>query len=308
MKPDTLSFYEQAVHRTARRVIDSLDAALVLEALASDAALSPFHFHRIFRGMVGETPLELHRRLRLERAASHLLDGDSPITMIAFDAGYETHEAFTRAFKAEYGASPSAFRKRGEEALARCVRPPQIEIKARSGIHFTRDGMPSSRIFNFVTGDSTMKVEISQGPEIRLASLRHVGPYTKISEAFSRLGAMAGPAGLFAPSAQMIAVYHDDPEVTPEDKLRSDAAISVGPTTKVPAGFSETRIPAGRYAHTSFKGPYTELPDAWTRLMGEWLPKSGHRLGGGVSYELYRNDPTNTKPEDLLTDLFIPIA
>lgn len=69
MKPETRSFYEQAVQRTIDVVVANLDEALDLETLASAAAMSPFHFHRMFRGMVGETPLELARRLRMERAA-----------------------------------------------------------------------------------------------------------------------------------------------------------------------------------------------------------------------------------------------
>jgi AraC family transcriptional regulator len=103
MKPDTRSFYELAVEKAIQRVIADLDRALDLQALARVAALSPFHFHRVFRGMVGETPLELHRRLRLERAAHALLFEDRPVTEIAFAAGYETHESFTRAFRSHYG-------------------------------------------------------------------------------------------------------------------------------------------------------------------------------------------------------------
>lgn len=73
------------------RVVASLDEALDLGRLAREAALSPFHFHRIFRGMVGETPLELQRRLRLERAAFQLFAPGTSVTSIAFDAGYESH-------------------------------------------------------------------------------------------------------------------------------------------------------------------------------------------------------------------------
>ena len=98
MKPETRSFYEQAVQR-ATEIVGNLDDALDLETLADGAGLSPFHFHRMFRGMVGETPLELVRRLRMERAARQVLANDRPITQIAFDAGYETHESFTRAFR-----------------------------------------------------------------------------------------------------------------------------------------------------------------------------------------------------------------
>src|SRR5882724_4294178 len=97
VKPETQSFYELAVQQAVERVLGGLDEALDLERLARGAALSPFHFHRIFRGMVGETPLELHRRLRLERAAFCLREGSTPVIAVALDAGYDTHEAFTRA-------------------------------------------------------------------------------------------------------------------------------------------------------------------------------------------------------------------
>jgi AraC family transcriptional regulator len=102
MKPGTLSFYEHAVRNAMRAVTCNLDQALDVHALALGAALSPFHFHRVFRGMVGETPIELHRRLRLERAAWCLRHQETPVTEIAFAAGYETHESFTRAFRLRY--------------------------------------------------------------------------------------------------------------------------------------------------------------------------------------------------------------
>src|SRR5436305_12360493 len=112
MKSETRSFYTQAVQRAIEHVATHLDDAIELDTLSRLALLSPFHFHRVFRGMVGETPLELVRRLRLERAAWRLLHSDAPVTAVAFDAGYETHEAFTRAFRASYADSPSGFRRR----------------------------------------------------------------------------------------------------------------------------------------------------------------------------------------------------
>lgn len=304
MKPETKTFYEQAVQVAAERVVRGLDEALDLEALAREAAMSPFHFHRVFRGMVGETPLELHRRLRMERAAWALLNRKRRVTAIAFDAGYETHETFTRAFRIYYGCSPSDFRKRRDDAQF-CTGSPPTELATRSGLHFSPTA--GALTFDFLNGDHSMNAEITNRPELRAAALRHVGPYNTISEAFGRLGELAGRAGLFGPDAAMIAVYHDDPETTPADKLRSDAALTISPTAKVPDGLTEIRIPAGRYARATHKGPYAGLGDAWAKLMGEWLPKSGERLGDGVSYELYRNNPGNAQPNELLTDLYIPL-
>ena len=290
------------------RILDTLDEALDLAALARGAALSPFHFHRIFRGMMGETPLEMHRRLRLERAAWQLLGRDAGVTTVAFEAGYETHEAFTRAFRAAYGTSPSAFRQGAAGPLEDCTRPQQIELAARSSVHFGHDPAKNPLV-RFLIGEAIMNVTIEDMPEFRLATIRHVGPYDRISEAFARLGALAGQAGLFqAADVKMLAIYHDDPESTAPEHLQSDAGITVSAGVRVPDGAAEVTIPAGRYAHATHVGPYTELGDAWTRLMGGWLPQSGHRVGAGPTYEVYRNNPMNAAPHELITDLYLPIA
>lgn len=303
MKEETRSFYEAAVQRAVDHVATRLDDALQLEVLAREAALAPLHFHRIFRGLVGETPLELHRRLRLERAALRLLRTDEAVTRIAFEAGYETHEAFTRAFRQAYGDSPSGFRKPVEACGPERTR---TEIAARCGVHFREGGAPVT--LRFTRGGTPMNIEIKQLSEQRVFTVRHVGPYDRIGEAFGRLGALAGPAGLFGLSTQMIAIYHDDPEGKPKEELCSDAAITVPEGAPLPAGLAEQRIAAGRYACATHVGPYSGLGDAWARLMGGWLPESGHRLAEGVSFEIYRNDPSTTPPEALRTELYVPLA
>jgi len=299
MKPGTRSFYALAVQRAIDHIAATLDEALDLEALASRACLSTFHFHRVFKGMVGETPLELNRRLRLERAAARLVAGQQSVTQIAFDAGYETHEAFTRAFRGSYSTSPSGFRQRAF---------PRIEIAATCGVHYH----PEGGTVPFVPRDSGgqhMEVVIEQMPALRVAGVPHTGPYNQISLAFGQLGAIAGPAGLFKqPGAAMIALYHDDPDTVPQDQLRSDAAIVVPDDATLPAGLVEQRLAGGPYARTLHVGPYETLGDAWARFMGEWLPASGHRVGAGASYEIYRNDPRTTPKEELRTDLYIPLA
>ena len=153
-----------------------------------------------------------------------------------------------------------------------------------------------------------MNVEITDRPELRAASVHHVGPYYRISEAFARLGEIAGRAGLIGAGTTMLATYHDDPGTTPEAELRSDAAVTIAPTAEIPAGLAELVIPAGRYARATHVGPYTGLGDAWARLMGEWLPRSGHRFGDGPSYEVYRNTPMTAAPHELKTDLYIPLG
>jgi AraC family transcriptional regulator len=208
------------------------------------------------------------------------------------------HEAFTRAFRACYNASPSGFRRK---------RHRRIELAAPCGVHF-REGGPIQPFIPRESGGRNMKVEIRSYPELRVGTVRHIGPYMQISEAFERLGAIAGPARLFErPGAMMVALYHDDPESTPVDQLRSDAGVVVSPDVPLPEGLAEQRIAAGDYASTVHVGPYEQLGDAWARFMGEWLPSSGRRLGSGVSYEVYVNNPMTAPKEKLITEMRIPL-
>ena len=147
-----------------------------------------------------------------------------------------------------------------------------------------------------------MDVQIVNQPELRIAGIRHIGPYHEIGRAFGSLGGMLKgppPAG-----AQMIALFHDDPAVTPPDKLRADAAITLIGQSSSPGGLIEQRVPAGRYARTIHKGGYEGLPAAWNALKSEWLPKSGHRMGS-PSYELYLNNPMTTAKPELLTEIYL---
>lgn len=305
--PSKRSFYEALVHSALTRVAESLDEALDFPALADRACLSPLHFHRIFRTLTGETALELHRRLRLERAALRLAQSDTAVTVIAFEAGYETHESFTRAFREAYGASPSEFRGRQQNRL--CAADHRIGFRLASPINLHIDTPLAEVVFtSLLNGGTAMKVSIESMDEIRVACVEHRGPYNTIHQSFGKLGAIAGPAGLFEqPEAMMIGIYYDDPESTPAAELRSDAGIVIKAGTAVPAGLIERKLAAGEYAKTTHIGPYDQLGDAWARLLGQWLPASGRRLAPSVAYELYRNDPSRTEPARLHTDLYAPL-
>jgi AraC family transcriptional regulator len=161
---------------------------------------------------------------------------------------------------------------------------------------------------HLVEREHAMNVEIKDMPALRVATVPHFGSYNRINDAFTTLGQIAGPANLVGPNNTLLAIYHDDPETTPEAELRSAAGVTVTPDVTVPAGLAEQWIPAGRYACVVHVGPYEELPVAWARLMGEWLPKSGHRPGGGASFEIYRNTPADTPNEELRTELYAPLA
>ncbi len=153
-----------------------------------------------------------------------------------------------------------------------------------------------------------MDVTIETMPELTVFAVRHLGPYNQISNAFAELGKRAAAAGLLGfPGVTMLAVYHDDAEETPADQLRSDAGLSVPKGTPPVEGLSVFTLPAGTYARTTHLGSYDRLGDTWAHLMGGWLPRSGHRVAGTPSFEIYRNHPGNAKTEELRTDLYVPL-
>ncbi|WP_417431317.1 helix-turn-helix domain-containing protein [Kiloniella sp.] len=103
--------YERRVQRVMLYIRLNLDQALDLIQLANIAHFSPYHFHRIFKGMVGESLTHHIQRLRLERAASALIYSNQSVMNTAFNAGYETPESFSRAFKKQFGLSPRRYRE-----------------------------------------------------------------------------------------------------------------------------------------------------------------------------------------------------
>ncbi len=290
--------YKERILAVLLHIQRNLDDELSIEELARVAHFSPFHFHRIFRGLVGESVKEHIRRLRLERAAGQLKFSDQPIVGIALDAGYETHEAFTRAFGAMFGCSPREFRRAYQEKLLPA---------APSGVHYC----PGGELDDFeplTPGGNAMDVRIEQLPALSVVFTRVVGPYKQVAhQAWQRLCSWTGPRGLHGPNTLCLGICHDDPDVTPPDRVRYDAAITVSQPVAPEGDIGVQEIPAGRYAVMTHRGPYEKLSQTWGQLCGQWLPGSGHRVRSAPSFEIYRNDPNSTPPEDLVTDVHLPI-
>ena len=292
MKPSTGQDYHQRIVRTLVYIQRHLDDELELEEVASVAAFSRFHFHRVFRGMVGESLKEHIRRLRLERAAQALKRSDTAITDLALGAGFETHESFTRAFGAMFGVSPSGYRAAHQPAPESASGSHLDDV---SGYHPPDYGEP-------------LPVEVKELPPVKILFLRHVGPYSQVGATWGRLMSWAGMRGLLGPQMRMIGIVHDDPDVTPAGKVRYDAAIVVNRPVDPEGEFGITEIPGGKYAILTHRGPYETLGQTYQRFFGGWLPKSGRELRDSPAFEEYLNSPTDTRPEDLLTRIHVPMA
>jgi AraC family transcriptional regulator len=265
--------YAERVQRVVDFLAAHLDETLDLETLARVAFFSPYHFHRIYRALLGETVHDTVRRLRLQRAAIDLLDRDLSIERTARRAGYASQAAFTRAFSEEYGEPPARYRSAWREAST-----------------------------------TTYQVELVTLPRMRAAAIQHRGDYQLTSRAFERLMTIAATTGLLSPQTRTIGIYHDDPVSVPQAELRATVCITVADDW-VPSGeLGEARIEGGLYARIVHTGPYPELKTAYDWLYQTWLPGSSEEPRNLPCIEEYLNDARQVAAKDLATAVMMPLA
>ena len=301
MKEQTFEDYRRRMLAVLVHIQRHLDGELSLEELAAVASFSPFHFHRLFRGLVGESVKEHVRRLRLERAAHQLRHTGQSVTEIALAAGYQTLESFTRAFQKMFQQAPTGFRV-ARRVAAFGPAPARVHFVAEGTLPGFQPALPSQGV------SSVLEVRFEQLREMRIAFARHVGAYEETDEAVERLFRWAAPRGLLTESAAFFGIAYDDPEVTPHGKLRYDAALEV-PETVTPAGdIGIQLLPSRKYAVTLHRGPYETLGMTYARFCGEWLPLSGREVLAAPALEFYLNSPQDTPPADLRTEIYLPVA
>ena len=278
---------------------EHLDDALDLEELAHVACFSSFHFHRVFAAMTGETIADHVRRLRLERAAMELRSGAKQVIQVALDAGYEAHAAFTRAFKTAYGVSPAKFR-RATGPIA--IRP------APSGVHF-RPGVPLTTFNpNHVT-TKAMKVIIRKIKPMRVAYLRHVGPYEDTRKTWFEITARLLADKQIRKHSVFIGVGHDNPAVTPASELRYDACITVDGDYEPKKPVELQTIVGGDYA-VAKNCPAGKIKDAYQYLYGKWLARSSRELRPAPGFIVLvdaRDVVARKKQRVDIFDIYVPL-
>ena len=146
-----------------------------------------------------------------------------------------------------------------------------------------------------------------------VAYVRHIGPYRGDSALFERLfGKLmkwAGPRGLLRfPETKMITVYHDDPEMTDEQKLRIEACLTVPEDTPVEGEIGKMTIAGGKVAVAHFEIAADEYEQAWKLVFGDWLPESGYIPDDRPCYEVYHNDPNEHPEHKHIVDICVPVV
>lgn len=313
--------YTARVNRVIDYIQANIDAALSLEELAGIAHFSPFHFHRIFRAMTGETISGFIQRIRLEKAAATLiLNPRKSVTGVALECGFSNSSAFARAFKDAFGISATQWRtdKLSSGSKIGTMSGKYSQMPGNPGQEFViypaYTEETKQQIWRIEMKDTELKanVVIKDMPEMHVAYVRHIGPYKGDEGLFAmlitKLMTWAGPRGLLGPDTRLMSLYYDDPDITDKDKLRTDVSITVPPDTKVDGEIGKTIIPAGKYAAARFEIPADRYQDAWNAVYAGWLPESGYQPASGPCYELYLNDP-KTHPEGKnIVEICLPVC
>jgi AraC family transcriptional regulator len=298
------NWYIGSINRVADHIDAHLAEALDLATLARVAHFSPWHFHRLFQALTGETLADRVRRRRLETAAARLLaTPPQPALRIALDVGFGSAEVFTRAFRAHFGVTPTAWRQGGFRAWARKhgvqlrkIHQADRKENQATAIGFSQDGdlWPHGRHRRNVRGGKPMEVEIRKLPETRVAYMRHVGPYgsSSITKMWMRFAAWCDANGLMTPRPTMYGISQDRPTITAPDQCRYDACVPVGDRFQPTDDVGVQTIAGGRYACARFTGSADEIHKAWMRFIGGWIPDRGYECDDRPALELYEPDFT----------------
>lgn len=284
MKIETRNEYEKAVNQVIdyinRHLYDSPD----LKKLSEIANISEFHFHRIFKAIIGENVGEFVARLRMEDIAQCLRMTNHSLTTIATQKGYATKYALSKAFKKHFGISPSGYR-----------------------------ALPQNKAF-FDRGDQRKHITLS--PDMRTLESKNVvyiriidwyGSPDSYTRAWKQLGRFAWQNHLINDRTEYIGLSFDDPTITPPESCRFYACFTVEDFVTPTGPFGLQTIGGGLYAVFLLKGAYDGLLDLYCNIYLNWLPYSGYRLRKMYAFEKYLNNPTSVDEENLLTEVFVPV-
>ena len=202
---ETRQEYIKRINSILDFIEKNLDDNLSLEKLTQIAHYSPFHFHRVFSGVVGENLNQYINRKRLERIASILLTyPNTPIKELAYKYGFNSENSFSRAFRKYYGISPTKFKTEGKNELSK------IGIEPFNMEGYICDIERSNKWIKM-----NAQITIKELQEIKLAGIRHKGNFDNMGAMYQRLMAWATEKGLLpVQNFKALTVYHDNPNVT----------------------------------------------------------------------------------------------
>ena len=282
MKNITYNDYVQRINKVVAYINNHLDETLDLKTLANEAALSDFHFHRIFKALKGEAIGGYITRLRLEATARLLRYTALTIEEIAFNIGYETPASLSKAFKKQYGISPTEYRTNKDTYIMKKeIINPDLALKAPKIVTLE----PKNLIYVALTG--------------AYGSLDY-------GKAYEQLWAVIKAQKLFTKGIEPICISYDDPKITEGSLQRSDVCLAIHKPATPQDEVSCKTLAGGKYAVFFYQGSYENLSQVYDTAV-RWVIDHQYTLREEPFFEKYLNDARRTPKEKLKTEIYIPI-
>ncbi|MFC2682411.1 MAG: GyrI-like domain-containing protein [Capnocytophaga leadbetteri] len=282
MKNITYNDYVQRINKVVAYINNHLDETLDLKTLANEAALSDFHFHRIFKALKGEAIGGYITRLRLEATARLLRYTALTIEEIAFNIGYETPASLSKAFKKQYSISPTEYRTNKDTYIMKKeIINPDLALKAPKIVTLE----PKNLIYVALTG--------------AYGSLDY-------GKAYEQLWAVIKAQKLFTKGIESICISYDDPKITEGSLQRSDVCLAIHKPATPQEEVSCKTLAGGKYAVFFYQGSYENLSQVYDTAV-RWVIDHQYTLREEPFFEKYLNDARRTPKEKLKTEIYIPI-
>ena len=313
--------YVERVNAAIDYIEGHLGEELTLEEIAAVAHFSPFHFHRVFSLLVGETLSRFVQRLRLERAATLLVQQPTRrVTDIATECGMSNPSSFARAFREYFGTTPTEWRERGHAQYEASGHGSVRDLV--SGIASRREGFgirgvrPAAHLrtmrWDISCGElEPTSVEIVEVPHLEVAYTRYIGPYQGdagvFEDLFGRLMTWAGAHGHVNEDSWIMAIYHDNPGITDDARLRVSACVDVPEGTIAEGEVGRMSLPGGACAVARFELGPADYATAWFALAAGWLPDSGYEPDDRLPFERYPMVEPTTSDGTGIVDIHLPV-
>jgi len=282
MKNITYNDYVQRINKVVAYINNHLDETLDLKTLANEAALSDFHFHRIFKALKGEAIGGYITRLRLEATARLLRYTSLTIEEIAFNIGYETPASLSKAFKKQYGISPTEYRTNKDTYIMKKeIINPDLALK-------------------------TPKIVILEPKNLIYVALTGAYGSLDYGKAYEQLWAVIKAQKLFTKGIESICISYDDPKITEGSLQRSDVCLAIHKPATPQEEVSCKTLAGGKYAVFFYQGSYENLSQVYDTAV-RWVIDHQYTLREEPFFEKYLNDARRTPKEKLKTEIYIPI-
>ncbi|WP_100614728.1 AraC family transcriptional regulator [Confluentibacter citreus] len=282
---------------------DNLDSELSLETVSQVACYSSFHFHRIFKAIIGETLNTYINRRRIEKAASILMHKkEINISSLYLQYGFNSNSSFTRAFKKFYGVSPSEFKKQSPSKFSKIS---QVESKnGQKNLIFEKYICDINNHLKWITMNA--KIEIKDMPQMNFASITHMG-IEGLENAFDKLIKWGNSKGLLdKPETKVGRVFYDSFKITSPDRVRMSVSLFTNEDFVAEGEINKMSINKSKCIVGHFEVTPDNFETSWRSLF-IWMADNGYKKANENPFEIYHNDFRKHPEGKAIVDLYIPI-